>query len=97
MTTEIDDEIAVLQRMTSGQLRERYAELFGEHSRSHNTIYLVRKIAWRLQSQSEGELSVRARRKAAELANECDLRLTPPKTRPMSTASIATVKLEVPA
>src|SRR4051794_27612378 len=42
--------------------------LFGEESRSSNRAYLFRRIAWRLQALSEGDLSTRARQRAAQLA-----------------------------
>ena len=40
-----------------------------EPIRTRNRAYLTRKIAWRLQAKAEGDLSERARRRAAELAN----------------------------
>jgi hypothetical protein len=36
-------------------------------------------LAWRLQALAEGDLSERTRRRAAELAQDADLRLTPPR------------------
>src|SRR5262249_5313889 len=39
------------------------------------------RIAYRLQVLAEGDLSERARRRAAELANDADLRLIPPRER----------------
>jgi hypothetical protein len=41
--------------------------------------FLFRRIAWRLQARSEGDLSERARRRAAETADEGDVRLRAPK------------------
>ena len=41
---------------------------------------MIKRIAWRLQALAEGDLSERARRRAAELANDADLRLNPPAT-----------------
>jgi len=38
--------------------------------------------AWRLQSLAEGNLSERARRRAEELANDADIRMTPPRRTP---------------
>ncbi len=55
-------------------------EIFGEHCRSNNKRYLLRRIAWRLQSEAEGGLSERAQKRAEELANVADIRITPPKT-----------------
>jgi hypothetical protein len=40
---------------------------------------MIKRIAWRLQALAEGDLPERARRRAAELANDADIRLYPPK------------------
>ena len=37
------------------------------------------RIAWRMQANAEGGLSERALRRAEELANDADVRLTPPR------------------
>lgn len=79
MATSIEAEIAALGRMTVTALRQRYVEVFGEPTRSFNKPHLVKRIAWRLQAQREGGLSERARRRAAELAQNADLRVTPPR------------------
>jgi hypothetical protein len=79
MRLNIDDEVASLQEMTTGELRERYAEVFGEEPRSRHKVYLIRKIAWRLQANAEGDLSERARRRATELAVDAEVRTTPPR------------------
>jgi hypothetical protein len=65
--------------MSVGQLCQRYAELFGEASRTRHKAYLIRRIAWRLQAIAEGDLSERARRRAEELANDAEARVTPPR------------------
>ena len=75
----VGKEIAVLNDMTVAELRARYAEVFGEETRSHHKDFLVKRIAWRLQSQAEGDLSERAQARAAELANDADIRMTPPR------------------
>ena len=72
-------DFSVLERMTVRELKERYAELFGEETRTHNRAWLFKRIAWRIQSQAEGDLSERAKQRAAELACDADLRLSPPK------------------
>ncbi len=83
MGLNIEKEVAFLERMTVGQLQERYVEVFGEPVRSRHRQYLIRRIAWRLQANAEGGLTERALRRADELANDADVRLTPPKwTRP---------------
>ena len=75
----ITNEVITLRRMTVGQLQDRYAEVFGEAVRSRHKQYLVRRIAWRLQANAEGGLSERALRRAEELAEDADVRVTPPK------------------
>ena len=79
MSLNVGKEVAVLERMTVRELKERYAELFGEETRTHNRAWLFKRIAWRIQSQAEGDLSERAKQRAAELACDADLRLSPPK------------------
>jgi hypothetical protein len=78
MQMNIAKEVATLRRLTTGQLRQRYAEAFGDSTNASNRAWLVRRIAWRLQAKAEGDLSERARRRAAELANDADLRMNPP-------------------
>jgi len=79
--------IAELQRLTVQQLRLCYAELFGEATAAKNRTWLLRRLAWRLQSLAEGDLSERARQRAAELANDADLRITVPRVKePIPTA-----------
>jgi hypothetical protein len=81
MATPVHHEIAALQRLTVPQLRARYAEVYGEGTAAANRAWLVRRIAYRLQVLAEGDLSERARRRAAELANDADLRLSPPRAQ----------------
>ena len=50
-------EIEALRSMTVGRLRERYAEVIGEPSRSYNKQFLFRRVAWRIQALAEGGLS----------------------------------------
>src|SRR5262245_4985804 len=79
MKLNVEKEVAALQRLTANELRERFAELFGETTNARNKVWLVRRIAWRLQAKAEGGLTERALKRAAELADEADLRVTPPK------------------
>jgi hypothetical protein len=76
----LDDDLAALPTLTMAQLRQRYAELFGEASHATNKTWLIRRLAWRLQALALGDLSQRARDRAAQLANDADLRLSPPKS-----------------
>jgi hypothetical protein len=79
------NEVATLQRLSVGQLRQRFAELFGETTHASNRTWLVKRILWRLQALAEGDLSERARRRAAELARDADLRLNPPQRKAKTT------------
>ena len=103
MTLDIMAEVAALERMTAGQLQERYAEVFGETARSRHKRWLIRRIAWRLQALAEGDLSERARRRAEELANEADVRVTPPRNgtvvdvRPRPARVVASADPRLPA
>jgi hypothetical protein len=81
MHLNVGKEVAALQRMTVKELRAKYAEAFGEETPANNKGWLVKRIAWRLQALAEGGLSERARQRAADLANDADLRLSPPKAK----------------
>jgi hypothetical protein len=84
MEINVTKELAALQRMSVSQLRERYAEVFGEATATGNRTWLIRRVAWRIQANAEGDLSERARQRAAELARDADLRITAPKEEPTS-------------
>jgi hypothetical protein len=79
MQIQLHEEIDALRRMTVGELRVKYREVFGEESRSNHKQFLFRRIAWRIQALAEGGLSERARRRALEIANDADLRIRAPK------------------
>jgi len=79
MHVNVAKEVAALKAMSVGELRAKYAQVFGEETRAGNKVWLVRRIVWRLQALAEGDLSERARRRAAELAQDADLRLFPPR------------------
>jgi hypothetical protein len=85
VNVNVGKEIAAIQRMSVKELRDRYAEAFGESANTNNRAWLIKRIAWRLQALAEGDLSERARRRAAELANDADIRLSPPKIKPVPT------------
>jgi len=84
MQLNVGKEVAALQRMTVKQLRSKYAEVFGDETRTGNKTWLLKRIAWRLQAVTEGGLSERARQRADELANDADLRMSPPKSKPVA-------------
>ena len=79
MSQDIGRAVAALPRMTVKQLRTKYAEVFGESTNGHNKAWLVKRIAWRMQAKAHGGLSDRAKKRAAELADDADFRVTAPK------------------
>lgn len=79
MTINFQRELALLERMSVKELKAKYAEVFGDETRTGNRVWLVRRIAWRIQANAMGGLSERAFKRAAELSNESDLRTMPPK------------------
>jgi hypothetical protein len=81
MEQTLNPDIAALLRMTTSELRVRYAEIFGDQPQTWNRVWMLKRLAWRLQALAEGGLSERARQRAEELANDADLRLTMPKAK----------------
>ena len=79
MSPNVTIEIAELQNKTVNQLVQRYEQVFKEECRSRNKQYLIRRIAWRLQANDEGGLSRAALKKAAELAEDAETRVTAPR------------------
>lgn len=79
MPLDIEKEVAALQRLSTIQLADRYAELYGEPTRARHRTYLLRKVAWKLQALQEGDISERARKRAVELARGTELRVMAPR------------------
>lgn len=79
MPDTIRCELAALEKMTTADLVKRYEALYGHACRTRHRAYLKRKIAWRIQANAEGDLSERARQRAAELADEAEVRVMAPK------------------
>ena len=85
MGLNIPKEVGAMKRLTTRQLKDRYEEAFGEVCRSNHKQWLIKRIAWRLQANEEGDLSERARRRAMELANDADLRMKAPPQKKKAT------------
>ena len=69
METSVTRDLTALQQMNVRELLQRYVGLFGCQAHTRNRLYLLRKIAWRIQAQAERGLSDRALRRAEELAD----------------------------
>jgi hypothetical protein len=95
MGLNIDKEVAQMQRMTVGELKQKFAEVCGEEPRSRNKQWLIKRLAWKLQAREYGGLSEAALRRAKEIADMCDLsdlRLTAPRDSEFAT-SLATAAI----
>jgi len=79
MPDTVTAQIQDLQRMTVGELRVKWRELYGEDTRSCNRAFLWRRLAWRVQELAYGGLSERAKGRLAELSKDDDLRMLPPR------------------
>ncbi len=77
---DLKQKLASLPHLGVTDLRSMYCEVFGEPTKTNNRDWLTKRLAWRLQAQSLGGISERALARAKELANEADLRTTPPPT-----------------
>ena len=93
MKTTVAREVARLEKMSVNQLAKKFEEVFGEECRSRHKRYLIRRIAWRLQANAEGGLSDRARQRAEELADDAEIRVTPPREKKSTDAEPDTIPL----
>ena len=60
--------------MATGELTQRRVELCYEPILMRSRAYLTLKIAWWLQAMAEGDMSERARRRAAKRTRDADVR-----------------------
>lgn len=89
---DLTKELAALRQMSPAELRAKHVEVFGEPSRSGNRDFLLKRLAWRIQSNVEGTLSERARQRAADLGRDSDIRITMPKSRPTTAGATRSVR-----
>ena len=78
MESDLEAELAALERQSTGELRRKYFDLSGDMTNTRNRTWLMRRIAWLIQSQESGGLSERAKERAEELACDADLRVNSP-------------------
>ena len=64
----VAEQLAALEKLSVGELADRYREVFGVPTRTRNKNYLRKKVGWRIQELAEGGLSARALAKIEELA-----------------------------
>jgi hypothetical protein len=84
MKLNVHKALAELQRMPVADLRRKFEEVWKEPCRSSNKPFLIKRIIWQMQALEEGSLSERALRRAAEIVRESDLRLSPPRPKPVA-------------
>lgn len=91
----LEKELAELRRMTVNQLQQKWEEVFREPTSGRHKQWLIKRIAWRMQANEYGDLSERAKERAKAIANDADLRLSPPKS-PVAKVQGTTVR-SIPA
>jgi len=74
-------QLRALEKMTVGELAEKYREVFGVPTRTRNKDYLRKRVAWRIQELAEGGLSPRALERIEQLAPEAPVRWRQPVAR----------------
>ena len=94
MATDIPHTMMDLGKLTVPQLKQRYAEVFGEPTRTNHKRYLIKRIVWRMQALEQGGLSERAMRRAAELADDSELRLTAPRAHETQAGPVVTAAFD---
>ena len=77
MPLNINREVARMKAMPISDLKQRFEDVCGRQPRSSNRDWLIKKIAWRLQADIEGDLPERVRLRALALADDSDLRIRP--------------------
>ena len=85
----VAEQLVALEKMTVGELAEKYREVFGVPTHSRNKVYLKKRIAWRVQEIAEGGLSPRALARIEELAPLAPVRWR--ATQPGAEAAVTAV------
>jgi hypothetical protein len=94
MEPEVVQAIEELRSLTLAGLQNRYREMFGDKARCSHKQFLLRRIAWKLQAAVEGELSERARRRAAGIVDDADIRTRAPENIPPPPSPVARSALQ---
>jgi hypothetical protein len=90
MTPTLREQLAALDAMSLGQLRETFLELTGESTTSKSKPHLRKRVAWWIQVRhfKEEDRVERIRKRGLELARLEDVRLTPPAARAKATKRV---------
>ena len=78
MQNDITKTINGLKKMIVAELRDEYSRIFNEYPRSSNRLFLIKRIAWRIQVNQYGDLTSRIKQKMKDLADENDVRVKAP-------------------
>lgn len=97
MTSHLTSEIAQLEDLSVSQLQAYHLAVFGEPSHSRHRIWLIKRIAFKLQEQAEGALTERALAKAGELAKGMSLRQARPTENSTTAAEDRQKIMRMPA
>ncbi len=90
----VAEQLAALDKLSVGELVEKYREVFGLPTRTRNKSYLRKKVGWRIQELAEGGLSPRALAKIEELAPLAPVRWR--STQPSPGSAVAVVAAPTP-
>jgi len=71
-------QVVALTKLSVPELRERWREVFGEETTQRHRQYMVKRLAWKLQSDAYGGLSDETQARLHELQEE--FRTSPPST-----------------
>jgi len=93
MAQEVAQAIEELRGLSIADLQKRYRKAFGKEVGCSNKQFLFRRIVWQLQAAVEGDLSERARRRVAEIADDADIRgraaeNSPPPNQPVACSPV---------
>ena len=96
MATTIEKHRDRLAELSIGELRLEYEKVFGEMTTSRHAGHIIKRVLWQMQANLYGGLSEEAVARAKKLADPTQLRLTAPKTKPIS-EDAQTVTRSLPA
>ncbi len=84
MATTIETHRQRLKQLSIGELRLEYEKVCGELTTSRHAKYIIKRILWQMQANLYGGLSEESLKRAKELADPTQLRMTAPKAKPIS-------------